>query len=511
MTEVNKKRIAKNTLALYVRMILVMAITLFTSRIVLEKLGVTDYGIYNSVGGVVAMLGFLNGTLSTGTSRFLTFEIGTGNSNKLRLTFSTAFYTHLILALIVFLVLVTGGAWFVLNKLIIPEDLKTAALYTLYISAFTALINITQVPYTSVIIAHEKMNIYAYLGLFEAISKLGIAYAITISPIEKLVWYALMIATLQIIVVLIYRIFCIRHYEESHLTKTFDKKIFSNMLGFSGWSLIANVSELLSTQGLIVLINMFFAPAIAAAQAIGNQISSALAQFSSNFMVAINPQIIKLYAAGDRVASRKLNLQGTVLVWDLMLLIGLPLIVCMNPLVHLWLVDVPPYAVIFAQYIVTRQICNTFSMTFYTPMVASGELKGNSIACIWLGIGEFVLLYILLKCGLDVMWVQYISILQALAFGFGVKPYILCRKIGYSFQELIKCYMQCFKSAIIPIIVCFLLFRYFEIDGSLLKMIIIAVAIMLTVVVCAFITMEATMRQQLINFVRKKIHFRKSL
>ena len=506
MPEANKRRIAKNTFALYVRMIFVMAVTLFTSRIILEKLGITEYGVYNSVAGVVAMLGFLNGTLSTGTSRFLTFELGSGNKEKLRLTFSTAFYTHLLLAIFVLLILVLAGSWFVSNKLIIPDNLKTPAQYTLFISAFTAFVSITQVPYTSVIIAHERMNIYAYMGIFEAVSKLGVAYAITLAPIERLVWYAILIASVQLIVAIVYRVYCIRNYEESHLTKVFERSILRNMLGFSGWSLIANVSEILSTQGLIVLINMFFAPAVAAAQAVGNQVSSAMSQFSTNFTLAINPQIIKLYAAGDKEASRKLNLQTTVFVWDLMLLIGLPLIVCMNPLINLWLVDVPPYAVVFAQYIVARQICNTFSMTFYTPMIASGELKGNSMACIWLGIGEFVLLYLLLRCGFEVMWVQYMGILQALAFGLGVKPYILCGKIGYRLSEMAKCYFDCLKAAILPVTACLLIYHFVNIDRSFMVMVLTAFSIMAIVALSAFISMNAAMRQRLVVIIRSRIH-----
>lgn len=179
----DKKRIAKNTLALYIRMIFVMGITLFSSRIVLEKLGVTDFGVYSSVGGVVALLGFLNGTLGTGTSRFITFELGKGNSQKLRETFSTAFYTHLLLALAVVAILLAGGIYFVNHKLVIPINLKTPALWTFYISVFTAFISITQVPYTAMIIANERMNIYAYIGIVEACGRLGVAYAIALAPI----------------------------------------------------------------------------------------------------------------------------------------------------------------------------------------------------------------------------------------------------------------------------------------------------------------------------------------
>ncbi len=501
----NKKRIAKNTFALYIRMIFVMAITLFSSRIVLEKLGVTDFGIYSSVGGVVAMLAFLNGTLSTGTSRFITFELGKGDFYRLKETFNTAFYTHLILALIVVSCLILGGTWFVKYRLIIPDTLRIPALWVFYISTFTALISITQVPYTSLIIANEKMSIYAYMGIVEALGRLGIAYAISIAPIEKLVWYALLTALLQLLIAMSYRIYCIRNYSESRISRTFNRSICKEMLRFSGWGLIANISQILSTQGLIVLINMFFAPALAAAQAIGNQISSALTQFSSNFMTAINPQVIKLYSVGKKAESRRLNLQTTLLAWDLMLLIGLPLIVCMKPLIHLWLVNVPPYAVIFAQYIVVSQIINTFSMTFYIPMIASGELRSNSLACIWVYGFEFGILYFLLQRGLDVMWVQYMTILQSLIFGLCIKPYILCKKIGYDVKEMVYCYIQCFKSSLFPILISILVIKILNIQENILNTMTAISIIMLSVVLSAFICLKKTEQQRIIAIISRKI------
>lgn len=500
----DKKRIAKNTLALYIRMIFVMVISLFSVRIVLEKLGVTDYGVYNSVGGVVAMLGFLNGTLSTGTSRFITFELGKGNLQRLRETFSTAFYTHLILALIVVLILILGGTWFVIYRLIIPEELKSPALCVFFISTFTAFISITQVPYTSMIIANEKMSIYAYLGIIEAVGKLGIAYAISISPIEKLIWYALLTAALQLLIALAYRIYCIRNYSESRVTRLFNRCICKDMLKFSGWSLIANISQILSTQGLLVLINMFFVPAVAAAQAIGNQISSAVAQFSSNFMTAINPQVIKLYSKGEREASRRLNLQTTILVWDLMMLIGLPLIVCMNPIIHLWLTDVPPYTIIFSQYIVISQIINTFSMTFYIPMIASGELRDNSLAALWSSIFSFGILYYLLQQGFDVMWVQYLTIIQAIILGFVIKPYILCRKIDYNIKEMLYCYGQCLKSAIFPILVCILISNTLNVNDKFVHAMMAIIFIGLSVSISSFVCMKRTERQMIVSMIRKR-------
>ncbi|MBD5217472.1 MAG: oligosaccharide flippase family protein [Bacteroidales bacterium] len=501
----DKKRIAKNTFALYVRMIFVMAITLFSSRIVLEKLGVTEFGVYSSVGGVVAMLSFLNATLSTGTSRFITFELGREDSRRLRETFSTAFYTHLILALIVVLALVAGGSYFVSHKLVIPDSLQTPALWTFYISVFTAFISFTQVPYTAMIIANEKMSIYAYIGIVEACGRLGVAYAISLAPIEKLIWYAALTAGLQLTVALSYRFYCLHRYEESRFALIFKREICKKLLRFSGWNLLANVSQMLSTQGLIVLINMFFAPALAAAQAIGNQISSAMTQFSSNFMLAINPQIIKLYSKGEYEASRKLNLQTTVLVWDLMLLIGLPLIVCMNPLIHLWLVDVPDYAVIFARYIVASQIINTFSMTFYVPMIASGQLRDNSLAALLVTAVEFAVLYGLLKAGFDVMWVQYMTILVAVIFGFGVKPVILCRKIGYKVREMCRCYLQCLKSAILPIASCLITVYYINIDEKLPTAMSVGFLIICSVIFSSVLCMTKHERQKIFSLIANRI------
>lgn len=486
-------------------MIFVMAITLFSSRIVLEKLGITDFGVYSSVGGVVAMLGFLNGTLSIGTSRFITFQLGRGNSQKLKETFSTAFYTHLLLAIIVVLILVLGGTWFVLNKLIIPDELKKPALWTFYISTLTTLISITQVPYTSMIIANEKMNIYAYIGIIDALGRLGIAYAISLAPIEKIVWYASLTAILQISIALSYRLYCIKNYIESRISKLFNRKICKEMLKFSGWNLMANISDILSTQGLIVLINMFFAPVLASAQAIGNQVSTAMSHFASSFITAINPQIIKLFSVGNLKEASQLNLQTTVYVWDLMLMIGLPLILCMNTIINIWLVDVPPCTVIFCQYIVVTQIINTFSKTFYIPMIASGVLKENSLSAILLSIVEFGVLYFLLSEGFDVMWVQYLSVLQAIIFSLLVKPIILSWKIGYELKEIIYCYFQCFKSSILPILTCLFVIRCINVDNSLSNSVFASLIIIFSVIISSYVCMNKQEKQKLLHAVKSQI------
>ena len=399
------------------------------------------------------MLGFLSGTLSTSTSRFLTYALGEGDALKLSCTFCTAFYSHLLLALVVVLMMESGGLWFVYHKLVIPPERMYAVLWAFHISVFTIFVAITQVPYTSVIIAHENMNVYAYLGIFEAAAKLVVVYLLMVSGTDRLILYAILVGVIQLLVALFYRGYCVKYYQESSLFRRFDRDIFRQMLSFSGQSFIANVSQILSNQGIIVLINLFFQPAIVAAQAIGNQISGALMQFVGSLQTAINPQIIKLYAVGDYTAFRKLTLNGSVYVHELVLLLALPAIVVMDFLLHLWLVEVPPYAVVFAQFILLKQIFNVYSSTLYIPMIASGKLKSNSIAAVWGGIGMFVFLYLLLKLGCGVMWVQYICVIQTLLFSYIVKPYILYREIGFTWNEILVNFLQCLKVSLLPVAV----------------------------------------------------------
>lgn len=500
----NKRRIARNTLMLYFRMILVMGVSLFTQRIVLDKLGASDYGIYNSVAGVVAMLGFLNGTLSTGTSRFLTFEIGRGDFKRLKNTFSTSFYSHLILAVIVAIVLLTGGIWFVEHKLIIPLDRVNAAKWLLVISVFTTFVSITQVPYTSVIIARENMSVYAYVGLCEAFAKLGVAYLISITVWDRLVLYGILLAIIQIMVALMYRYFCVKKYQESHLTKNFDKPIFKEMLGFSSWSLIANLSHILGTQGLIVVMNMFFSPTVVAAQAIANQISTAISHFRTNFSTAINPQVIKLYSLEQYSASRKLNLETSVYIFDLMLLLCLPIIVLMKPILNLWLVDVPEYAVIFSQYTLICQLTGVYNSTLYVPMTASGRLKENSYASVLVTILGVVGLYFMFKAGWNVMWVQYMAIFQSVIYAFIVKPVILCKYVpDYTWKEITLSTLQMIKVVIPPIIVSIVLYSCLP-PESIGMIIINCIVIMLTVCISSFAFMDKMMRTKLVTLVKNR-------
>jgi len=501
----NKKRIAKNTLFLYIRMLIIMAVSLFTQRVVLDKLGATDYGIYYAVGGVVAMLNFLNGTLSTGTSRFLTFELGRHDMYRIKNTFSTAFYSHFILATIVAVILLTGGIWFVENKLIIPIERLTAAIWVLVISVLTTFISITQVPYTSVIIAHEDMKIYAYVGLFEAIAKLGIVYLLILTTWDRLIFYAILIAVVQIAVALYYRFYCVRHYDESHLEKHFDKPIFKDMMSFSSWSLIANIAFILSTQGLTVIMSMFFTPAVVAAQGIGNQINAAISQFKGNFTTAINPQIIKLYSVDQYAESRKLTLESSIYVFDLMLLLCLPVIVLMEPILEIWLVKVPKYAVIFSQWILISNLFSTYTQMLYVPMMASGRLKENSYSSVFITFLGIALLYFMLRAGWDVMWVQYMTLFQVLAYSYIVKPIILCKYIpDYKPRFFIENTLHMIKVALFPVVISIVIYKYWAVNNNWI-MVVQAIVIMTTVGIASITFMDKLMRQKLFAIVKSKL------
>lgn len=502
--KINNKRIAKNTLFLYFRMIIIMGVTLYTSRVILDKLGIDDYGLYNVIGGVVGMLSFINGTLNIGTSRFITYALGTANKSRLQTTFSTAFYVHLSMTFIFLIVMETVGMWFLYNKLIIPPERFTACIWVFQLSILTCLVSITQVPYSATITAHEHFGIYAYLSIFSAIAKLVICYMLSIASIDRLIMYAILLACVQIVVTILFRVYCIRNFPESHLRWVFDKKIFKGMMKFSGWNIMATLAETLKSQGVLLLINMFFAPAVAAAQALANQVSNALMQFVNNFRTAINPQIIKLYASGDEEASRRLTLQTTVYCFDLILMLGLPAIVVMNKLMNVWLLQVPDYAVPFTRLVLVCNIIGVFSASFYIPMMAANKMRSNSIAAVFLGIGQFIVLYILLHFGFGPMWVQYMSLAMIVSFSLFVKPFILYREIGYPLKELLICYMNCTKVLLLTGVI--ILPFFYLLGNGTLDILIKGGMSFVAVCLASYVFLEKQVKVKLHSFILKKLH-----
>lgn len=432
----NNKRVAKNTLFLYFRMILIMLVTLYTSRVVLAELGIQDYGIYNVVGGVVMMFSFLNNCMSSSTQRFLTFELGKGDNEKLKKVFSAALNIHIAIAVLIVFLAETAGLWFLNHKLNIPCDRMSAANCVFQFSILTFCVNIIQVPYNATLIAHEKMSIYAYISILEALMKLGIVYILAVIRTDKLIVYGIMIFFVQLIIRMIYQIYCRRRYIECRFRLFWDKSLYMEMAGFAGWNLFGSLAWLLRDQGLNIVLNVFFGPVINAARGIASQVSNAVMGFISNFQVALNPQITKNYAIGETLEMEKLAYLGIKFSFILLFMMAFPLALNINFVLHLWLKEIPDYAGYFIVLILADSLVgNLFGVPLMTSLSATGKIRVyqivvSSIIILILPVG-----YLALRMGYDAPVVFYISIMFTLISGF--VRFLFCRKqIGYSLKIL---------------------------------------------------------------------------
>lgn len=371
----NNTRIAKNTLALYARMLFMMLIALFTSRVILDSLGEENYGIYNVVGGIVAMFSILSGPLSGAIQRFLSFEIGTGNKDRLKDVFSTSVNIQLLIAAVIFVVGEVVGLWFLNTQMNIPEGRMGAANFVLQCSIFTFVINIISLPYNAAIIAHEKMSVFAYISILEAILKLAIAYLIYISPVDKLELYASLLLGVALIVRLIYGIYCGRKFEETHYNCHFNKPMFKEMMGFAGWNFFGTTAYMLNTQGVNMLINIFFGVKVNAARAIAVQIDTAMLQFVNSFTTAINPQITKSYASGNTDYLFKLISYGSKFSFFIMLIMVVPVVLEADTILSIWLKKVPEDTEIFMRLVVLSTLSSIIGNSMMTGVLATGNIK----------------------------------------------------------------------------------------------------------------------------------------
>ncbi len=398
-TTENNKRIAKNTLLLYFRMLFLMAVSLYTSRVVLNALGVEDFGIYNVVGGVVAMFSVLSGSLSAAISRFITYELGKGNQENLNKIFSSAVTIQLILSGIIILLAETIGMWFLNAKMNIPEVRMEAANWVFQFSILTFAINLISIPYNASIIAHEKMSAFAYISILEAVGKLTIAYLITIAPIDKLIFYAILMCVVALVVRFTYGNYCKRHFSECTYHFVWDKQLLKQMFGFAGWNFIGASSAVLRDQGGNVVINLFCGPAVNAARGIAFQVNNAVNQFVVNFMTALNPQITKSYAAGDKGYMMTLIFQGARLSFYMLLLLSLPILINTHYILVLWLKIVPEHAVFFVQLILIFALSESISQPLITAMLATGKIRNYQIIVGGLQMMNLPISYILLRLG----------------------------------------------------------------------------------------------------------------
>ena len=374
-TSDNNKRIAKNTLLLYVRMIFLLLISLFTSRVILQTLGVEDYGIYNVVGGVVTMFAFLNTAMAGSTQRFLNFDLAKNDITELNDTFNTSLLIHSIIAIIVIIFVETIGMWFLCNKMVIPEERYGAALWVFQCSILTMVVGIMSIPYNAAIIAHEKMSAFAYISLLEAGMKLAIVYLLLISDFDKLKVYATLLLCISIIIRVVYSSYSKKHFPETKIKLVWNTDKIKRMGAFASWNLIGNLALMGVTQGLNMVLNIFFGPIVNAARGVAVQVQNAILQFASSFQTAINPQITKSYAVGDYSYMHSLIYRGAKFSFFLVFLLSLPILVMTNQVLEYWLETPPVYSAAFLQIIIITALVDCLSNPLNNAINASGRIR----------------------------------------------------------------------------------------------------------------------------------------
>ena len=451
----NNKRIVKNTILLYGRMVLLMAINLYTSRVVLANLGVEDFGIYNVVGGIVAMFTMISGALSSSISRFITYELGTGNVKRLNEIFSTSVTIQIIFSAILIILAETIGMWFLNHKLVIPEMRMSAAQWVFQFSIIAFVINLISVPYNAAIIAHEKMSAFAYISIVEAIGKLSIAWLISFASMDKLVLYALLICAVAVVVRIIYGIYCARNFQECKYRLVFDKSLLSQMFSFAGWNMIGATSAILRDQGGNILINLFGGPVVNAARGIAFQVNHAILGFVQNFQTALNPQIIKNYASQNYDYMRQLVFQGSRFSYYILFLISFPIFVCTHYVLQLWLGVVPEHTVLFIRLVIVFSLFEALSGPLITAMYATGKVKMYQICVGGLQMLNFPISYLLLKLGgipETIMFVAIgISFVCLLARLILLKSMIEISPWRYVYKVFFNCLLVTMSTAIFPL------------------------------------------------------------
>lgn len=369
----NNKRIAKNTIYLYIRTLVVMCVTLFTSRVILQSLGVEDFGIYNVVGGIIAMFGFITNTLSTSSQRFITFELGKGALGNTNKVFSTCFILHFLLALIIAIIAEPTGVWFVQNKLLIPAEKLDSAMWVYQFTVVSMFLTFLAVPFNALIVAHERMNVFALISIVDAFLKLAIAFAIAYYPHNKLVLYGALLMCIQITNFLFYFAYCKWSFVESKVRLIWDKSLITEIGKFASWSIFGNVAYITYTQGLNLLLGTFFLPAVNAARGVAVQVQSAVNNFVHSFQTAINPQITKNYASGNTAEMLNLVFRSSRFSYYLLIIVTIPLLLESETVLQLWLKTVPEYTVTFLRIILLTTWINSLA----NPLIISVKATGN--------------------------------------------------------------------------------------------------------------------------------------
>lgn len=500
----NNKRIAKNTLLLYFRMLLMMFVTLFTSRVVLDKLGVTDYGIYNVVGGVVAMLGFLNSSMSNAVQRYLSFEIGKNNEAGVNRIFNVSLFAHAGIAVFVFVVMEIVGVWYLNTHMNIPAERMDAANWVLQCSIFTTLFTIVQVPYNAIIISKEQMGIYAYISILEVVLKLLVVYMLAIGNFDKLKLYSVLIMVVTIGIMMIYRFYCTRKYKEAKFKFIKDWNLLKQIVGFASWNMLGELAWVFTGQGVNIILNSFFGPVVNAARGLAEQVNGAVNRFVANFQTAVNPQLIKNYASDQLGEMKTLLFRSTRFSYYLLLALSLPIILKMDFILHLWLKEVPDYTTGFCQLVLVSSLVSTLSNLLAQVARAYGKIRNYQIIVSIFLFLNFPLSYIVLKFEGSPLSTMFVNI--------GINAMLLFVRLRLTNRMIQMTYGSFIRNVLFPVIIVTAvalvipLTIYFMLDNSIISFIIVCLVSFVSVGVSTYaLGMNANERLYILAAISKII------
>lgn len=497
----NTKRIAKNTVFLYIRMFFLLLIGLYTVRVVLTVLGVEDYGIYNLVGSVVVLFSFINASSSASTQRYLNFALGENDTQKAQNVFNSSIVIHLIVALIILILSETVGLLILNYYLVIPTERMVAANWVYQFSVLTTVINILKIPYNATVIAYEKMSFFAFFSIIEGLSKLLIVFLLKAFSFDKLILYSIFVAVIALILFLAFFIYVTKNYEISKFKRNKDKELYKELISFSGWNLISSVGDVIATQGLNFIVNRFYGVIVNAAMGIANQVNNAVYGLISNFQVAFEPQIVKSYAANDRNYLLDLIFKTSKFSYFLLYIFVLPLVVNANFVLELWLKEVPEYSIIFLRLILVYSLFNSAIGPLWMVAYAIGNIRNYQIVAFFVTLSQLPLLWGGLKIGLPAYTVIIIRILTMIVFSLWRLGY-LNRRMGFPV-------IKYFKKVVFPIIwvtlisfICTFI-TFYNLKGLLQFFCSCSVSVISTVIIICLIGCNKDERKSIILYIKK--------
>lgn len=506
MSSQRNKLIAKNTLMLYFRQLLILLVALYTIRIVLHELGVNDYGIYIAVGGLVALGSFLPGALAQATQRFFSFALGEQNDELLKKTFTVNVALYLSIAFIAYVLMQTIGLWFVNNQLSVPGERFEAAKALYHYATLTFVVNILATPFMSIIIAHEDMKLYAYISIFEALMKLGVVFLLQFIEWDKLELYALLIMCVSFVNLLIYAWLCLRRYSECQFSKIYwDKALFVDNLGFIGWTLFGQISTIARTHAITVLLNQAFSPAVVAARAISVQIASKVNIFSGNFNTSLYPPIIKSYASNEMQSMYELINGGAKITFFLLWIFALPMMFEMRAILEVWLTVVPTHTVFFSQLALVEALIFSVSMPLTAAARAPGNMKVYELTLGSIQIVIFIFALIVIINDAPAYSVFIVAIIANILM-FGIRLYLVNRLIGFPIGSFIKNTLVPVLAIITITTISTAIVKHFLPAGFYWSLLLMSFSMVSSIIAMYFIGLDKPLKQKIIKIVFTKLN-----